>query len=167
MPDESSGEIVAFDRLEAQSVRAGMMRWLAEKGPRRIPQSPDTVLAAGNAVLIEVLDGGNDYHYRSVGPALQGSFGEDFSGRRLSDIVATTPRFGIGLRMLYDMVRTSGEPLFYRGWVGQDLPDAQFVYHESAILPFGLEEVDHIIVVSALVPRDRHYPPTAQPPQQV
>ncbi|HEY0266797.1 MAG TPA: hypothetical protein VGC16_08600 [Rhizomicrobium sp.] len=160
IPEQSSGEIVAGERLEAQAVRAGVACWTAEKGARRFPASPDAVLALGHALLIDVLEEGNDYQYRSVDAALHGGFG-DFSGRRLSDIVAALPRFGIGLRMLYDMVRTSGEPLFYRGWVGADLPDAQFVYHESAVLPFGAAQVDHILVVSALVPRDPLYPPPA------
>ena len=67
-------------------------------------------------------------------------FGEDFSGQCLSEIEQTNPRFGIGLRMLYEMVRASGEPLCYRGWVGQDMPGAEFVYYESAVLPFGRDD---------------------------
>jgi hypothetical protein len=36
------------------------------------------------------------------------------------------------------------------------MPGAQFLYYESAILPFGAQQgVDHILVVSALVLRDR------------
>ena len=81
-------------------------------------------------------------------------FGEDFSGQCLSEIEKTNPRFGIGLRMLYEMVRASGEPLCYRGWVGQDMPGAQFIYYESAVLPFGgAAKVDHILVISMLVLR--------------
>ena len=41
--------------------------------------------------------------------------------------------------MLYEMVRASGEPLCYRGWAGQDMPGAKFLYYESAVLPFGPE----------------------------
>ena len=161
IPEESSGEIVAVTQLEAAPVQSAMARWQALKGARRFPPAPDGVLApvSANAILVRVVDEGSDYEYRSVGAALVAGFGEDFSGRRLSDIVASTPRFGIGLRMLYEMVRSSGEPLFYRGWVGADMPGALFVYYESAILPFGLDEaqdetkVDHILVVSMLVPR--------------
>jgi hypothetical protein len=84
-------------------------------------------------------------------------FGMDFSGQRLSQIEANAPRFGIGLRMLYEMVRSSGELMCYRGWAGTDMPGAQFLYYESAILPFGEQEdrVDHILVVSVLVLRDK------------
>ena len=36
------------------------------------------------------------------------------------------------------------------------MPGAQFLYYESAILPFGEQNrVDHILVVSALVLRDK------------
>jgi hypothetical protein len=161
IPEQSSGEIVTQDRLEAPAVRAGVALWMDRKAGARFPCLPAADMALDHAVVIDVLEGGADYQYRIVGAALRGGFGEDFSGRRLSDIIETTPRFGIGLRMLYEMVRTSGEPLFYRGWVGEDLPDAQFVYHESAVLPFGEAEVAHILVVSALVPRDPLYPQPA------
>jgi hypothetical protein len=59
--------------------------------------------------------------------------------------------------MLYEMVRSSAEPLCYRGWAGMDMPGAQFLYYESAILPFGQDQakVDHILVVSVLVLRDK------------
>ena len=37
------------------------------------------------------------------------------------------------------------------------MPGAQFLYYESAILPFGVDQdrVDHILVVSVLVLRDK------------
>jgi hypothetical protein len=155
IPDESSGEIVAATQLEAAAVQGAMARWQALRGARRFPPIPEDVLApiAGNAILVRVVEDGGDYEDCSVGEALVAGFGEDFSGRRLSDIIATTPRFGIGLRMLYELVRAGGEPLCYRGWVGADMPGAQFVYYESAVLPFGVDAVDHILVVSMLVLR--------------
>lgn len=155
IPDESSGEIVAMTQLEAVAAQSAMARWQVLKGARPFPPEPDGVLAVvpGNTILVQVMEDGSDYEYRSVGAALVEGFGEDFSGRRLSDIIAVTPRFGLGLKMLYEMVRSSGEPLCYRGWVGADMPGARFVYYESAILPFGVDAVDHIMVVSTLVPR--------------
>jgi hypothetical protein len=164
LPDESSGEIVAYTQLDAAAVQGAVARWQTLRGGLHFPPAADSVLAqvAANAILVRVEEAGSDYEYRSVGAALVAGFGEDFSGRRLSDIVATAPRFGIGLRMLYEMVRYSGEPLFYRGWVGADMPGARFVYYESAILPFGPDPVDHILVVSALVPRDGIYPALPQ-----
>ena len=162
IPDNSSGEIVEFERLEATVPRQAVASWNALMGARRFPRAPDGVLAtvAHNSIVVRVIEGGADYEYRSVGDALVAGFQEDFSGRLLSDIIASTPRFGIGLRMLYEMVRTSGEPLYYRGWVGADMPGAKFVYYESAVLPFGRDEalVDHILVASQLILRDQAYP---------
>jgi hypothetical protein len=164
IPEESSGEIVTLTQLEAVAAQRAVARWQALKGAQRFPPAPDGVLAVvgGNAILVQVVEDGNDYEYRSVGEALVAGFGEDFSGRRLSDIIAVTPRFGIGLKMLYEMVRFSGELLCYRGWVGADMPGARFVYYESAILPFGCDAVDYIMVVSTLVPRHENYPAMPQ-----
>ncbi|HKQ45767.1 MAG TPA: hypothetical protein VJS47_10265 [Rhizomicrobium sp.] len=159
IPDQSSGEIVAFSELEAQAPLDAIARWQSLRGKGRFADRPDAVMAlvADNTLLVGVIGGGEDYEYRHVGQALVAGFGMDFSGQRLSEIEANAPRFGIGLRMLYEMVRSSGEMLCYRGWAGADMPGAQFLYYESAILPFGRdqERVDHIMVVSVLVLRDK------------
>jgi hypothetical protein len=160
IPEESSGEIVTLGELDAAPLRTGIARWRALRGARSFPELSDAVVAAvpANAFLVQVVD--NDYQFRSVGSALLTGFDEDFSGLRLSELAVRRPRFGIGLRMLYDMVRSSGEPMGYRGWVGKDMPGALFVYHENAILPFGVDaaQVDHLVVVTALVPRDGLFP---------
>jgi hypothetical protein len=164
-PEESSGEIVTLGELDAAPLRAGIARWRALRGARHFPELSDAVVAAvpTHAFLVQVLD--DDYQFRSVGSALVPGFDEDFSGLRLSELALRRPRFGIGLRMLYDMVRSSGEPMGYRGWVGKDMPGALFVYHENAILPFGVDEaqVDHLVVVTALIPREGLFP---MPPGQ-
>jgi hypothetical protein len=166
VPEQSTGEITTLDMLEAKDVKLGIAQWTALCGERRFPAEPVPWLLGlllRNIILVRVLEDGNDYEYRIVGNALvEGGFGENFAGRRLSAITSDLPRFGIGLRMLYDMVRGSGEPLFYRGWAGRDMPGARFVYYESAILPFGADDVDHILVVSALVPREGLYPAMPQ-----
>jgi hypothetical protein len=155
-PNESSGEIITVSQLEAVAVREAVERWRALKGAGRYPGTPDAVMApvSGNIILVKVLDDGRDYQYLHVGEGLVAGFGENFSGQCLSEIEATGPRFGIGLRMLYEMVRAGGEPLCYRGWAGQDMPGAQFVYYESTVLPFGESHVDHILVISMLVLRE-------------
>jgi hypothetical protein len=166
IPQTSSGEIVDIAQLEAVVVQRAAARWQALRGTRRFPFQPDGVLeqVASNAILVRVLGEGDDYEYLSVGDALVAGFREDFSGRRLSDIIAITPRFGLGLKMLYEMVRSGCEPLYYRGWVGADMPDAEFLYYESAVLPFGRDEarVDHILVTSMLVLRDHAFPAMPQ-----
>jgi hypothetical protein len=158
-PDESSGEIIAARELEAVAARGAVADWQAARGARHFPLAPDQVMEPvhANTILVRVISDGEDYEYCSVGEDLVAGFGENFFGRRLSDIEASTPRFGLGLRMLYEMARASGEFLCYRGWAGADMPGAQFVYYESAILPFGRNEaqVDHVLVVSVLVLRDQ------------
>lgn len=159
IPDSSSGEIVNSSDLVAQAPLDAIACWQSLRGTARFPHSPDEVqvLVGDNTLLVGVIGDGQDYEYRRVGPALVAGFGLDFSGQRLSEIEANTPRFGIGLRMLYEMVRSSGEVLCYRGWAGLDMPGAQFLYYESAVLPFGADQdkVDHILVVSVLVLRDK------------
>src|ERR1700744_5488197 len=161
IPDESSGEIITVPQLEAEPVREAVERWQTLRGSEPYPGAPDAVMApvSANIILVKVLDQGADYQYLRVGEALVAGFGEDFSGQCLSEIEQTNPRFGIGLRMLYEMVRAGGEPLCYRGWAGQDMPGAQFIYYESAVLPFGQPpRVDHILVISMLVLRAHAHP---------
>ena len=166
IPQTSSGEIVDIALLEAAVVQRADACWKLLKGKRRFPSDPAGVLeqVGSNALLLRVLEEGADYEYLSVGKELVSGFAEDFSGQRLSEIIATTPRFGLGLKMLYEMVRSGCEPLYYRGWVGADMPDAKFLYYESAVLPFGKDEarVDHIVVTSMLVLRDQAFPAMPQ-----
>ena len=156
IPDQSSGEIITAPELEAEPVREAVERWQALRGAKPFPAEPDEVIGpvSGNILLIKVLGEGEDYQYLRVGEGLVAGFGQDFSGQCLSEIEQSNPRFGIGLRMLYEMVRASGDPLCYRGWAGLDMPGAQFIYYESAVLPFGdTARVDHILVISMLVLR--------------
>ena len=157
IPDSSSGEIVSSTDLVAQAPLDAIARWQSERGTARFPRRPDEVLelVGDNSLLVGVIGDGQDYEYRRVGQALVAGVGMDFSGQRLSEIEANTPRFGIGLRMLYEMVRSSGDVLCYRGWAGLDMPGAQFLYYETAVLPFGQDLVDNVLVVSVLVLRDR------------
>ena len=157
---ESRGGLLPVDRLDTALVRDGIAMWRALKRDDRFPGRASMTSCLTRALrdgsaLVEVLEGGADYRYRDVGADLIKGFNEDFSGRLLSRIVETAPRFGLGLRMLYEMVRAGGEPLGYRGWVGEDLPGAAFVYHENAILPLGEDgAVDHLLIVTSLVLRD-------------
>ncbi len=161
LPPESRGDLLTVEQLDADLVRAGVTMWRALKRDRRFPgraamSSCLTRPLREGSFVAEVLDGGADYRYRDVGATLIKGFNEDFSGRCLSQIIEAAPRFGLGLRMLYEMVRAGGEPLGYRGWVGEDMPGAAFVYHENVILPLGEEGVvDHLLVVSSLVLRDQ------------
>jgi hypothetical protein len=157
LPAQSRGDVMPVERLDADLVRAGVAMWRSLRHDRRFPgragmTSCLTQALRDGSFLVEVLDGGADYRYRDVGRELVKGFNADFAGRHLSEIIQTAPRFGLGLRMLYEMVRAGGEPLGYRGWVGEDMPGAAFIHHENAILPLGEDAaVDHLLVVSVLV----------------
>jgi hypothetical protein len=159
LPAQSRGDLLTVDRLDGELPRAAAAMWRALRHQARFPTRAGmtsclTRPLRDGSFLVEVLDGGEDYRYRDVGAALAKGFDMDFSGRRLSGIIESLPRFGLGLRMLYEMVRASGEPLGYRGWVGEDLPGAAFLHHESVILPLGEDDmVDHLLVASVLVLR--------------
>jgi hypothetical protein len=153
LPEQSAGEIVPLDTIEAPPVLDGLARWTRAKGAARFPPFDKAALEllTPNTILVRAL--AEDYEYASVGHALVEGFNVDFSGQRLSAIIAVLPKFGLGLKMLYDMVREGGAPIGYRGWAGQDMGGAQFVYYESAVLPLGRGTVDHILVCSAIVPK--------------
>jgi hypothetical protein len=159
LPAESSGDILPLERLDAELARTGLSYWRSLKGPAPFPPCASMMSCLSprmraHSVLIEVLDGGADYEYRSAGEAMAKAFHGDFSGRRLSGLIAILPKFGLSLRMMYEMVRASGEPLGYRGWVGNDLPRAAFVYHESVFLPLGEDGVvDHLLAVVTVLHR--------------
>lgn len=160
IPPESTGGIVALEALESAQVRAGIDYWRSLKGARRFPardelKPRDMRGLLPNLILVKVLGGGADYEYRIVGEALVRGFNENFTGRTLSSISAGMPKLGLGLRMLYEMTRSGGKPLGYRGWAGRDMTGADFTYHENAVLPFGPDEefVDHLLIVSVIVLR--------------
>lgn len=155
----SRGDLLPLARLGSDLVLTGVSYWRQLAAGRRFPPRASMLSCLSpqlldHAVLVEVLQGGADYEYRQVGQAMTRAFDEDFTGKRISRLVQDEPRFGLGLRMVYDMVRASGEPVAYRGWVGADLRGAAFVRHESAILPLGEDgAVDHLLQVTALVMR--------------
>ena len=159
-PAPSRGDILPVEQLAGEAVRAGVAAWRILKRRRRYPARADLTpfhLAPilRDIMIVEVLEGGGDYEYRFVGENLIRGHEADFTGKRLSALVESWPRFGLGQRMLYEMVRAGGEPLGYRGWIGEDMPGAAFVYHENAVLPLGPDDarVDHLLIVSLLVPR--------------
>ena len=159
LPARSHGDLLPIAALGSELVRTAVSYWRQLGAGRGLPPRASMMSCLSprlteHAVLVEVLEGGADYEYRQVGGALKLAFDEDFAGRRISDLVSSEPRFGLGLRMVYDMARASGEPLAYRGWVGSDLKGAAFVHHESAILPLGEDGVvDYLLQVTALVMR--------------
>ena len=159
-PEVSSVHVLSLDELENALVRTGVSYWRALRAERKYPSrsqlSPrDMSGILKNIVLLRVVDGGKDYEFRIVGDAHVQGYGIDFNKMRNSDIERIAPEHGAMMRTLYEHVRNTGEPLAFRGWVGREVKDALFVYHESAFLPLGeeVDTVDHILVVSIYVPK--------------
>ena len=159
-PEISSVHVLSLDELENDIVRTGVSYWRALRGgrsfPPRSPLSPrDMAGVLRNIVLVRIIDGGRDYEFRIVGDAHVQGYGIDFNRMRNSDIERIAPEHGAQMRVLYEHVRNTGQPLAFRGWVGREVKDALFVYHESAFLPLGEtgDTVDHILVVSIYVPK--------------
>jgi hypothetical protein len=162
IPEKSSVYVISIDTLHDNLVRLGAAYWRGLRGARRFPArdeiSPRAMIAfLRNIALVRVIDGGADYEYRIAGDAHIAAFGAAFQGVRLSKIEAAAPDYGRVTRATYEHVRNTAEPLCIRGWVGQDAPDSRFTYHESAFLPLGPREeyVDHLLIVSAYIPRAR------------
>jgi hypothetical protein len=159
-PEISSVHVLSLDELENDIVRTGVSYWRALRGgrsfpPRSLLSTRDMAGVLRRIVLVRIIDGGRDYEFRIVGDAHVQGYGMDFNRMRNSDIERIAPEHGAQMRVLYEHVRNTGQPLAFRGWVGREVKDALFVYHESAFLPLGEtgDTVDHILVVSIYVPK--------------
>ena len=98
---------------------------------------------------------GSDYEFRIVGDVQVQAYGESYQGMLLSDVALTHRKFAEGTRMLYDASRLGGYAFGYRGWIGRDMPDTRYSYHEVGFFPLGPEEgaVDHLLIAGVYAPR--------------
>jgi hypothetical protein len=160
VPQYSSGHILALEEIENATLRQIAEHWLALRGERRFPSRGD--LAPKNfktllrhITLLRVVDGGADYEFRILGDVQVQAYGENFTGMRLSEVGAKHPKLAEALRLLYDGVRMGREAVGYRGWIGRDMPDTKYSYHECAFFPLGAADhaVDHILVAGVYVMR--------------
>jgi hypothetical protein len=73
----------------------------------------------------------------------------------LSEVGLKHPKFAEGLRLLYGAVRMGRYAYGYRGWIGRDMPDTKYSFHELVMLPLGPSDelVDHIMVGGVYVMR--------------
>jgi hypothetical protein len=159
-PERSSTSLIAPEDIENAAGRAAYAYWRMLRGGRKLPAraelSPrDMKGFLRNVVLLRVIDGGRDYEYRIVGELFVWAYGVQFRDKFLTQIEAAAPEHGARMRNLYEHVRTNAEPLALRGWVGREIADSRFVYHESVLLPLGSDgdTVDHILVASFYVPK--------------
>jgi hypothetical protein len=160
VPHYSSGHILALEEIESAPLRRIAEHWSGLRGSRRFPSRAD--FAPKNlkgllrhVTLLRVIDGGADYEFRVLGDVQVQAYGDNFRGMRLSAVGAKHPKFAEGLKLFYDGVRMGREAFGYRGWIGRDMPDTKYSYHEIALFPLGPNDnaVDHILVAGVYVMR--------------
>jgi hypothetical protein len=160
VPQFSSGRILAIDEIENEVVRSVVEHWQSLRGSRRFPAREALTPRAlkrlvRHVMLLRVIDGGADYEFRIVGDVQVQAYGTSFFGMKLSDVAREHPKFAEGTKMFYDGVRMGRDPFAYRGWIGRDMPDTRYSYHELAFLPLGQTDdaVDHILIAGVYAAR--------------
>jgi len=158
VPQYSSGRILTVDDIESTAVREVAEYWARLKGERLFPartdlKPRDLKMLLRHIMLLKALDG--DYEYRIVGDVQVQAYGENYQGMRLSELALTHPKFAEGMRIFFDGVRMGRAPFGYRGWIGRDMPETKYSYHEIGYFPLGATDaaVDHILIAGVYVPR--------------
>lgn len=158
IPEYSSGRVLAVDQLENPALQRIADLWVSLKGTRRFPSRPEITprnlgRLVRNVMLLRVLE--SDYEFRIVGDVQVQAYGESWQGMTLGEVALSHPKFAEGLKLMYDGVRMARAPFGYRGWIGRDMPDTRYSYHEIAFFPLGADEevVDHLLVAGVYVPR--------------
>jgi hypothetical protein len=131
----------------------GLAIWRRQRGSRRFPARADMSprqLASllRNAVLVRVLNKGEDFEFRVVGDAIVIAQGASFQGKTTAQIEAALPGYGRMLKRVYGLVTASGEPSAYRGWFERGA-DGRAFFHESLVLPLGEDDAaaDHLLIL--------------------
>jgi len=158
IPEYSSGRILTLDMLESAVLLQVAGYWQRLRGERRFPSRADITPRGLAKMLRHVMllrVQGDDYEFRIVGDMQVQAYGESYQGMRLSELALTHAKFAEGLKIFYDGARMGRSAFGYRGWIGRDMPDTHFSYHEVAFFPLGPDDetVDHILVAGVYVTR--------------
>jgi hypothetical protein len=160
IPEFSSGHVLTMDTVESPILRQLADHWVSLRGTRRFPARNDLHpknlrRLLRHITLVKVLDDGADYEYRLMGDVQVLAYGRNYTGMRLSELGATHPKFAEGLKIFYEGVRMGRAPYGYRGWIGRDMPDTKYSFHELAYFPLGVADdaVDYIMVAGIYVGR--------------
>jgi hypothetical protein len=148
---DSASVTIGLDEVESPAVRMGIGYWArlcnGRPYPARIEISPrDIRTVLRDTLLIRVLP--QDYEFRIVGDAHVMAYGFSMLGRKLCEIGELAVERRMGLRRIYDQVCETGEALALRSWVTRSGRDVPRTFSESAFLPLGETQVDHILVFS-------------------
>jgi hypothetical protein len=160
LPEKSSVVPIAFENIESARVRMVYEAWLHWRGLRPMPTRNEIALrdlgnAAANISLVHVMPQQSDYEFRIIGDAHIQAYSLNFQGKRMSDVLAFSPRHGKILKASYDMVCAMRRPYAFRGIIGRDAPKATFIRFETCYLPLGPspDEVDYVMNAAFYTPR--------------
>jgi hypothetical protein len=160
IPEYSSGRVIGLDTVESMTLRQIADHWNELRGYRLFPSRNDfrpvnLKKLLRHVSLLRVIDGGADYQFRVMGDVHVQAYGENFSNLMLSDMARQHAKFAEGLKIFYEGVRMGRRPIAYRGWIGRDMPETKYSFHEVIYLPLGENEatVDHIVVAGHYVGR--------------
>jgi hypothetical protein len=160
VPQESSVVRIALADLRSEELVEIVAIWNRRRGDRLMPARDDLLPRAvgrllRNVSLLKVVPESGDYEFRVVGDVHVQAYGSSHQGARLSDVISEAPVYGSILKATLDSVVKKRRPIAYRGAVGQDVGDAQFVWLETVFLPLGVDgdTVDHVINASVYVQR--------------
>ena len=147
---------ITLQELSSPAVVRGVAYWNALRGPRHFPprhalSTKDLVPFLRHVALIQVFDGGADYRFRLVGDAHVEARGYDFTGETIKENRAEAPLYADRSYVLYDYIRTTGEPYAIRGPMTTKDADWHITFRECAFLPLGPSNdlVDFLFVIGA------------------
>jgi hypothetical protein len=131
--------VIEYPELISPLLREGYTYWRGKRGDRTFPARRDfdplmeIPKLARNMMLLDVLRDPLDFRYRLIGDKLRDHMGENWVGRRWSEIEQQRPPNPIWLH--HQWVVENLAPRFIRpNYVG---PHRQFMFIESAVLPLG------------------------------
>lgn len=148
---DSASMAIGLDEVESPAVRMGIGYWCRLCQGRPYPLRTEIVPrdirgVLRDTLLIRVLP--QDYEFRIVGDAHVIAYGFSMLSRKLSEIGELTAEHRTALRKIYDQVRETGAATALRSWVTRSGRDMPRTFSESAFLPLGETQVDHILAFS-------------------
>jgi len=130
---------IAYPDVSSRILRGGYEYWLGRKGDRLFPSRRDfdpmveVPQLARSMMLLDVSPEPLDFRYRLIGTAVREHLGEDWTGRRWSEI--EFQRAPNPIWHHHQWVVDNRAPRFLRpNYIG---PHRSFMFVESAVLPLG------------------------------
>jgi hypothetical protein len=135
----TAASVIEYPELISPILREGYGYWRGKRGERAFPARGDfdplmeIPKLIRNMMLLDVLREPLDFRYRLIGDKLRDHMGENWVGRRWSEIEQQRPPNPIWLH--HQWVVENRAPRFIRpNYVG---PHREFMFIESAVLPLG------------------------------